>query len=227
MPRIEILTEEPSMQAVLENILPKIVSSNWALGHNYFIRAHEGKSDLQKSIPRKIKVFSHYHEPAGIIIIHDQDANDCKVLKRKLSDMCVQNGDCPVLVRIACRELEAWFLGDMQAIQTAYPRFKMEKFVRKDKFRNPDNLNAAEELKNILPEFQKIASAKAISKYLSLQTDDNKSESFRQFIMGVSSFFQKFEKFSNLSPHLTPLSTIRTNINFLTSFQNRFAKTAV
>ena len=82
MPRIEILTEEPSMQAVLENLLPQILPNQWILGENYFIRAHEGKNDLQKSIPKKIKVFSHYHEPAGVVIIHDQDANDCKELKK-------------------------------------------------------------------------------------------------------------------------------------------------
>ncbi len=193
MPRIEILTEELSMQAVLEIILPKIVSSNWTLGQNYFIRAHEGKNDLQKSIPKKIKVFSHYHEPAGVIIVHDQDSNDCKVLKSKLSDICSSNGECAVLIRIACRELESWFLGDMKAIQSAYPRFKIEKFIRKDKFRNPDNLNAAEELKIILPEFQKIASARAISEHLALHTDENKSESFKQFVTGITSFFQKFE----------------------------------
>ena len=192
MPRIEILTEEPSMQAVLENILPKILPNDWVLGVNYFIRAHEGKTDLQKSIPQKIKVFSHYHEPAGVIVIHDQDANDCKELKIKLSELCRINGNCAVLIRIACRELEAWYLGDMLAIQKAYPNFKAEKYSRKAKFRNPDNLNAADEFQKILPEFQKIASARAISQHLQLDLDNNKSESFKQFLLGIDKFFGQF-----------------------------------
>jgi hypothetical protein len=193
MARIEILTEELSMQVVLENLLPRILSPNWILGQNYFIRAHEGKSDLQKSIPKKIKVFSNYHEPAGVVIVHDQDANDCKSLKTKLLNLCTPNGDCPVLVRIVCRELEAWYLGEMGAIQKSYPNFKLDKFKSKAKFRTPDKLNAADELKNMLPEFQKIASARTISKHLSISDEDNKSESFRQFVMGVSNFFQQFE----------------------------------
>jgi hypothetical protein len=45
----------------------------------------------------------------------------------------------------------------------------------------------------MLPEFQKIASAKAISKRMSTGSDDNKSESFKQFVVGISNFFKQFE----------------------------------
>lgn len=55
--RIEILVEEPSMEAVLKELLPKILPAPWELGVNCFIRSHEGKSDLKKSIPKKMKVF--------------------------------------------------------------------------------------------------------------------------------------------------------------------------
>lgn len=111
MPRIEILTEEPSMQEVLIQILPKILPNKWMLGENYFIRAHEGKSDLKKSIPRKIKVFSNFHEPAGIVILQDQDSADCKLLKQELMSLCQQNGDCAVLVRIVCRRVRKLVFG--------------------------------------------------------------------------------------------------------------------
>lgn len=198
MARIEILTEEPSMRDVLEIILPKILSKKWILGENYFIRPHQGKSDLQKSIPRKVKVFSNYYEPAGVIIIHDQDSHDCKELKNKLLMLSKSETSddtlCPLLIRIACRELEAWYLGDMKAIQAAYPRFKAEQYTKKEKFRNPDNLNnTAEELEKILPDFQKGASARTITPYLDTNPENNKSESYRQFITGVTAFFEKFE----------------------------------
>ncbi len=192
MSRIEILTEEPSMKVVLENILPKILPSHWQLGKNYFIRAHEGKSDLQKSIPKKIRVFSNTSEPTGVVIVHDQDSNDCKKLKKELLDICQSNGNCPVLIRIVCRELEAWYLGDMQAIQSAYPHFKSEKHKNKAKFRNPDVLNAADDIKTLLPTFQKMAGANAISNHLTLELSVNKSESFKQFVVGVKQFFDKF-----------------------------------
>ncbi len=195
MPRIEILTEEPSMQEVLVQILPKILSDKWVLGENYFIRAHEGKSDLKKSIPRKIKVFSNFHEPAGIVILQDQDSADCKLLKQELLSLCQQNGNCAVLVRIVCRELESWYLGDMTAIERAYPKFKATPYKKKSKFREPDLLNnAAQELSKILPDFQKISAAKAISPYLDVNENNNRSESFRQFVSGIICFFGEFDQ---------------------------------
>lgn len=198
MARIEILTEEPSIRDVLEVILPKILSEKWVLEQNYFIRPHNGKSDLQKSIPRKVKVFSSYHEPAGVVIVHDQDSHDCKELKIKILELCKSETSaeniCPLLIRIACRELEAWYLGDMKAIQEAYPKFKAEQYAHKSKFRNPDNLNnTAEELEKILSEFQKGASARAIAPYLDTNPENNKSESYGQFIKGILAFFQKFD----------------------------------
>ncbi len=195
MARIEILTEEQSMCDVLEIILPKILPKKWVLQQNYFIRPHKGKSDLQKSIPRKIKVFSTYHEPAGVVIVHDQDSYDCSELKNKLLTLCkiTIEEPCPILIRIACRELESWYLGDMKAIQSAYPKFKVENYTKKSKFRNPDNLNnATEEIEKILPDFQKGASARAIAPHLDTNIENNQSESYRQFIKGIIAFFQKF-----------------------------------
>ncbi|TAD94731.1 MAG: DUF4276 family protein [Bacteroidetes bacterium] len=194
MPRIEILTEEASIKEVLEIILPKILSEKWILGENYFVRAHEGKSDLQKSIPKKMQVFSNFHEPAGVVVVQDQDSSDCLILKNKLLELCQKNGNCPTLIRIVCRELESWYLGDMLAIEKSYPSFKADKYLRKMQFRNPDLLNnASQELRKMLPEFQKVASAKAISPNLNLDLNHNHSESFKQFISGIIRFFAQFE----------------------------------
>lgn len=48
------LLEEPSMKATLENLLPKIIPPEI----NYKCIAHEGKQDLEKSIPRKLKAWN-------------------------------------------------------------------------------------------------------------------------------------------------------------------------
>lgn len=189
MERVEILVEEKSMQAVLEIILPKILANKWILDENYFIRSHEGKTDLKKSIPSKVKVFSNYHTPAGVIVIQDQDSNDCKLLKTELFNLCRQHGQCPILIRIVCKELESWYLGDMNAIKQAYPKFKAEQHSLKSKFKNPDSIvNASKELEKILPEFQKVTSARNIAPYLDIN-GNNKSISFAQFISGVKLFF--------------------------------------
>ena len=117
--QIEILVEEPSMKNFLETKLPDFLPEGYGLGINVFIRPHNGKSDLMRSIPKKIQAFSHYHRPAKIIIVHDQDSHDCRELKQKILDLCAQHGDCPVLVRIACRELENWYLGNLYAVEAA------------------------------------------------------------------------------------------------------------
>ncbi len=190
MARIEILVEEPSMKEFLTILLPKIIDNQWNLNENYFIRSFEGKNDLQKNIPSKVKFLSNWnHEAVGIIILQDQDSSDCKILKKKLINICTQNGDCPKLVRIICRELESWYLGDFVAVNKAYPNFKYRNYINKSKFRIPDNCNAFDELKKILHEFQKVGGAKKIAPFIDIQ--NNKSESFRQTIIGLIQFFER------------------------------------
>lgn len=187
--RIEFLLEEYSMKVFLENLLPRILPTHIKLNEHYFIRAHEGKSDLKKSIPKKIQAFNSLNTPVGIVILHDQDSNDCILLKNELLSLCNASGsNVKCLVRIVCRELESWYLGDMEAIKSAYPKFKPEKYKNRSKFRNPDNLNAFLEIKKILPFFQKVEGARNISPYIN--TSNNKSASFLHFIGGITKFIE-------------------------------------
>lgn len=82
--RVEFLLEESSMENFLSIILPKFLPRDIIINHNCFLRPHNGKSDLQKSIPKKVKVFSDYIIPTKIIILHDQDTSDCFNLKASL-----------------------------------------------------------------------------------------------------------------------------------------------
>jgi len=183
---VEILLEEPSMENFLREVLPKILPADYILDTNCFLRPHNGKSDLKKSIPKKIKTFSNYFEPVKVIIIHDQDSNDCKRLKSALLNLCKKNGNCPVLIRIACKELESWYLGDMDAIEKVYPKFKAKAFRNMAKFRNPDSVQASQELSTIIPEFQKGYASKNISKFISIEK--NTSASFSHMVTGISKF---------------------------------------
>lgn len=181
--RLEFLLEEKSMENFLRIFLLNVLPKSYQIDKNCFLRPHSGKSDLIKSIPKKVRVFSNFYEPVKLVIIHDQHSNDCIELKKQITKLCVDNGDCHMLIRIACRELEAWYLGDLDAIQQAYPQFNADKYKRRSKFRNPDNLNASHELARILPGFQKSQTARKIANYLSL--DRNISTSFNNFIKGI------------------------------------------
>lgn len=189
--RVEILLEEPSMEEVLKNILPKILPEGYKLDENVFLRPHNGKSDLRKSIPNKVRAFSKYYEPVKIIILHDQDnVLDCKNLKNSILELCKDeknNFYLPCLVRIVCQELESWYIGDLEAIEKAYTSFRSEKYKNKKEFRNPDIIEKpSQTMKHILPNFQKIQTAKDVSKYMDI--NNNKSESFCFFISGIQKF---------------------------------------
>lgn len=188
MARLEILVEEPSMAEFLRIVVPNLLPDGWHLDYNVFIRKHQGKSDLKKSIPTKLKAFSRWNEPVGFIIMQDQDSNDCRLLKQELQALCHDYERIPILIRIVCRELEAWYLGDMSAIQKAYPSFKAKSYAGKSKFRKPDFCNAKDELKKILPSYQETSAARIIAPHI--QAENNNSESFRQFVTGFKRFIQ-------------------------------------
>ncbi len=188
MARIEILVEETSMKEFLTILLPNVMEKPWELNNNYFIRSFEGKNDLQKNIPSKVKYLSNWnHESVGIVVMQDQDSSDCKVLKQKLLNICNENGTCPKLVRIICKELESWYIGDFVALNKAYPKFNYLNYIKKAKYRNPDICNASDEIKRLIPEFQKVGGAKRIAPFIKI--DINKSESFQQTISGLKRFF--------------------------------------
>ncbi len=121
--------------------------------------------------------------------LYDQDSADCKILKAKLLGEAFPNGEpnLPLLIRIVCKELEAWYWGDMDAIEQAYPRFRASNYRNKAKYRNPDALaNAKEELKKILPELAQISTAQKIAPFMNLE--QNSSSSFNHFLNGLRNF---------------------------------------
>jgi len=175
------LLEEPSMKNVLDEILPQIIPHNIL----FLCITHQGKQDLAKSIPKKIKAFQFYPD-TKIIIVHDQDSHDCKTLKGELFKLCEDAGKPDITIRIICHELESWFLGDLAAIEKAYklnPQ-SLSKKQNQIKFRNPDRLNSAKsELKKLVSEYYPGTHSKAIAPYLSLT--DNNSRSFQVFLDGI------------------------------------------
>ncbi len=174
------LLEEPSMKNVLEEILPKIIPEQ-----SFICIAHQGKQDLAKSIPIKIRAFKTSPH-TQFIIVHDQDSHDCQKLKAELLQICQTAGQNNPMIRIICHELESWFLGDLVAVEKAYnlkPN-TLSRHQNKKKYRNPDQLNSAkQELKNLVQEYYPATHSKKIAPYLSLT--DNKSKSFKVFIQGI------------------------------------------
>jgi hypothetical protein len=169
------------MEMFLRGLLPRILPSEIVLDQNCFVHGHEGKSHLVKSIPRKMKAYHYFPDEVRVLIIHDQGSNDCVELKNSLRVLC--DDGVPYLIRIVCKELENWYLGDFNALENVFPKIKAEKYARKAKYRIPDKLNGAEELKQLTNRFSKIQTAREICKYIDIER--NKSKSFNHFIRGL------------------------------------------
>ena len=174
--KLIFLLEERSMKFFLDGILPRILPEDV----DFLTIPHEGKADLQKSIPRKLKAWT---EPdVKFVIIQDQDSADCVELKKKLAGLCEGTGR-EVLIRIACRELEAWYFGDLTAVSKAYG-IKTGYIKKKAKYRKPDEIiGPKRELQKLLPQLQQIDGAKKIARVMDIE--NNSSPSFHCLIDGV------------------------------------------
>ncbi len=171
---IVLLTEEPSMTQLLEIIIPKLWPGSMR-GVDWMALTHQGKSDLERSIPTKMAAWNYGHP--HFIILRDNDGADCFAIKRKLFDLA-SGCNRPFHVRIVCQELESWLLGDLSAIKCAYPKAAVR---NKAKFRDPDRLtNASQELERLINMRAKIARAEKIGRHLDLSK--NTSPSFNVFI---------------------------------------------
>lgn len=181
MSELVFLLEEPSAKAMLESLLPRILREST----QYRCIPFEGKQDLEKQLVRKIRAYQNEH--ARFIVLRDQDSHpDCTALKNHLLALCKQSGkDAHCLVRIACRELESFYLADLQAVEQALDLTDLAKHQNRKTFRYPDRLGSpSQELKKLTRNrYEKVAGSRAIGQYLRI--DNERSSSFRNLIAAI------------------------------------------
>lgn len=172
--------EEESARFLLEGILPRIIGPDIDVRFLVF----EGKQDLQNQLGRRLRGW--LAPDTQFVVLHDQDSSDCMTLKQKLRDICNDAGKPNALVRIACHELETFYLGDLGAVERALQVAGLSRQQESRKFRNPDALNnAAQELKKISGrKYQKLSGSRLISTEMLLD-GSNRSTSFNQLCLGI------------------------------------------
>lgn len=194
------LLEEPSMKALLEGLLPRLLSP----AVEFLLIPHEGKSDLLRSIPRKLQAWDD--SEARFVVLVDQDSADCKERKTEFRRACSKGGRPDTIVRIVCHELESWVLGDLRAVEAAFPASGLARRQASAKYRDPDRLaNAAQELKRLVPAYQKLSGARNIGALLG--DGPNTSLSFEVFRRTLASFGGTLLKEGRTAPHWTSPST--------------------
>lgn len=183
--KLVFFLEEPSIWEMLKILLPKIVPE-----HDYKAVIFEGKQDMEKRLGGKLRAWLHT-ENVRFIVIRDQDSGDCVQIKQRLADICWQAGKPDVLIRIACHELESFYLGDLAAVGKAFALPNLYKQQNSRKFRNPDRLaNAAEELKKLVNrQYGKMSGSRAIAPHLNLD-GNNHSHSFNMLINSLANMSQ-------------------------------------
>lgn len=179
MMQLVFFLEGPSEEAMLSGLLPRILPDNVQTRYVVF----EGKQDLEKRLVKRMRGWCMLD--TRFVVLRDKDAGDCVVIKKRLQALCNESGHGDSLIRIACHEVESWYLGDLSAVEQALNITGIAKLQRKAKFRDPDRLaNAAKELRVITKGcYQKLSGSREIGRCLALQ--GNKSTSFNVFMSGV------------------------------------------
>jgi hypothetical protein len=177
MSRIVFLLEEYSMKVLLDGLLPRLMP-----GLQFLCVPHEGKQDLEKSVPKKLRA---WREPGVcFVVLRDNDGGDCCELKDRLVGLCQSGGREDSLVRIACQELEAWYIGEPTALADVFGNEQLRSMGSKARYQDPDSVvRPSEEIQKLVPEFQKVSGARRMAKRLS--REGNSSRSFQVLIEGV------------------------------------------
>ena len=179
MSELVILLEELSARTMLEGLLPRLLPETIPVRYIVF----EGKSDLDAQIIRRLQ---HYRvHDAKFVVLRDKDADDCRAVKAGLVEKCREAHRPETLVRIACHELESWYLADLAAVEQALDVRGLAASQNKRKYRQPDTLaNAAEELTKLTQHrYQKVGGSRAIGRCLDI--NNTRSRSFEVFIAGL------------------------------------------
>jgi hypothetical protein len=172
--------EEPSAREMLKGVLSRFLPEDIKVTYLVF----EGKQDLQKQLERRLR---GWQQPdSHFIVLQDKDSHDCLAVKRKLQDLCDRAGRSEALVRIACHELESFYLGDLRAVEKGLCMKGLAVQQRTRKYADPDALaNAAEELKKLTQgRYQKIQGSCLIGRHMDLE-GGNSSHSFNVLIKGI------------------------------------------
>ena len=202
---IELLVEEPSAEAALQELLPKIIGNT----ATFTIHPFQGKRDLMAKLPGRLRGYSHWLPVDWrIAVLVDTDEENCQELKAQLeqaaqmADLATKSATLPgmsfqVLNRLAIEELEAWFFGDPEALHTVYPRVPSA-LTKRALYRDPDAIRGGtwETLERVLkwygyyPEgLPKITAARNVARHM--DPTRNLSPSFQVFRDGLQAILRE------------------------------------
>jgi hypothetical protein len=190
---VEVLVEEPSTEAALRVLLPRVL-----IDVSFDIHPHQGKSDLLQRLPSRLKGYAAWlPEDYRIVVVVDRDGDDCTELKERLEQIAIDAGlrsrtrasnqSYQLINRLAIEELEAWYFGDWDAVRSAFPKVSTT-VPSQAKYRDPDAITGGtwEAFERVLQRagyfstgLRKIEAARAVAEHWKPAV--NRSRSFQVF----------------------------------------------
>lgn len=194
---IHILVEGASERAFLERWLPRLLPSQYVRVH-----PHQGKGSLPRvwnappdkkarglldQLPAKLRGLAQALDPHsdGILVLLDADNDEPDVLRASIAAVVEQCApQLRLRVSVAVEETEAFYLGDLRALQRAYPNADHEKA----RSYQPDSICGTWELfGEIVGDGggNKVAWAEAMGPYVTTRAAESRSPSFRCMLQAV------------------------------------------
>jgi len=140
---VEVLVEEPSMEAFLRGLLPRLFPPD----RTFDVHPFQGKQDLLDKLERRLRGYAAWLPPDWrIVVVVDRDGDDCHRLKQRLEEIATRANlrtrtrslsAWKLVNRIVIEELEAWYFGDWNALRAAYPRVSAN-VPQQPRYRNSD-----------------------------------------------------------------------------------------
>lgn len=181
MKELVFLVEGEAERCLLDAFLPRVLPEG--IGHR--VIPFQGKQDMEKRMNMRIR--GYLNPQARFIVLRDQDSHaDCIALKRSLQERCVgTQREAHCLVRIACTELETFYLADLAAVAQALGIPGLQRYQPQRKFRDPDRLGSpSRELRTLTKNrYEKRDGSARIGQHLAL--DNTRSPNFHHFVAGI------------------------------------------
>ncbi len=86
---LEVLVEEPSIEAFLRALLPRLLPH----GRSFEVHPFQGKADLLDKLQSRLRGYAQWlPEDWRVVVVVDRDNDDCESLKERLEVMAANAG---------------------------------------------------------------------------------------------------------------------------------------
>jgi Domain of unknown function (DUF4276) len=192
---IHVLVEGPSEQAFLETWARRLLNGSVVQVHPHqgkgALPEKEGKPDpknraLLHQLPAKLKAFEEglHRDRDAVLVLVDADSDEPGDLKKRLEALVSLTPRLRVGIVVAVEETEAFYLGDLRALERAFPDADMESARKYE----PDSICGTWELfAKVIHDTggSKIAWGKAMGPRLTTSPRATRSPSFRNLISAL------------------------------------------